>query len=232
MKQLKRMGAVLALAGCLFTGLMAGTAMSQARATSSTGVITLRSIISGVLPMVAGGVAGGTTFRPEGTLYWERTNAVTSAGSVVPAFGTAYSIPAATLATDGDRLLVDVYVTLGTAATDNKNVRCNIGYTAFSTSTGTFTNGVDLISESSTSNTGAVSWYIHASITRLAATSAGYAWEAKWGSSATTQGASWSTTAGVTWASANNFLCAAYNTTGSNTETLRIEEYRLSWSPR
>lgn len=232
MTQLKRMGAVLALAGCLFTGLLAGTAMSQARASSSTGVITLRSILSGVIPMVAGGVTGGTQFRPGGTLYWERVNQTTTGASAVPKFSTVYAIPAATLATNGDRLHLHVSVSLSAATTDNKNLQCNIGYSAFNTSTGAFTSGISVIAESSASNSGTLSWSVDAWVTRQGATTTTYEWQSSWGSTATTQGANYTTDSStITWANANNFLCAVYNTT-PGTQTLTLNEVALDWQPR
>jgi hypothetical protein len=54
MSKIKKIGAALALTGFLLTGGLAGIGYAQARATTTTGVVTIRSIISGTLTGLAG----------------------------------------------------------------------------------------------------------------------------------------------------------------------------------
>lgn len=199
--------------------------------TNATGSTAAPSVTNGPI-YLANGVASGNIYKASGRLYWENTNSVTTAMSVVPAFGSAFSLKGGTLGTNGDRLYLRVSVTLGTAATDNKNLNCNIGYTNFNTSTGAFTGGLSVIAQSSTANAGALSWYVEGIVTRTGATATAYEWQSKWGNTTTTQGANYTTDAStITWANDNNFLCAVYNTTASNTETLRLNMYSVDWQP-
>lgn len=202
------------------------TYLGNATGSSATPTFTNSPIL------LANGVTSGNILKPSGRMYWENTNAVTTAMSVVPVFGTAFSIKGGTLGTNGDRVYVRASVTLGTAATDNKNLNCNIGYSSFNTSTGAFTGGLSIVAESSTANLGTLSWWVEAIVTRTAATGTSYEWQSKWGSSTTTQGANYTTdTGGITWANDNNFLCTVFNTTAMNTETMRLNQYGLYWEP-
>ena len=73
---------------------------------------------------------------------------------------------------------------------------------------------------------------IDAIVTRYGATSTSYEWQSKWGTSTTTHGANYTTdTSAITWANANNFLCAVYNTT-PGTQTLTLNEYNIEFVPR
>lgn len=70
MKNFKKLAAGFALGGFLFTGLLAGVGYSQARATTTSGVVTIRSIISGALTFAAGTQiqASSTTGCTDGTI--------------------------------------------------------------------------------------------------------------------------------------------------------------------
>lgn len=182
--------------------------------------------------LLANGVTSGNIYKSMGRLYWENTNSVTTAGSVAPAYGTAFAIKGGTLATNGDRLHIRASVTLGAAAAESKNLNCNIGYSAFNTSTGAFTGGVSVVAASSASNSGTLSWWVEGVVTRIAATGTAYEWQSKWGATTTTQGSNYATdTGGITWANDSNFLCAVYNTTAMNTQTLRLNMYDIAWQP-
>jgi hypothetical protein len=230
-----------------FTGLIVGIALLigslfVSKVTSQTAEV-MYGLASGVITPVAvdssgnlklSALAGGgtQTYKPAGTLYWENPAVATSSGSTVWVTTTAYSLPAGTLSTNGDRLYVEVNVTLGTAAAENKNLSCNLGYSAFSTTTGAFTGGLTFISESSASNSGTLSWHARGWITRLSATSQSSHWWTNWEGATTTQSAAYSNASTLTWANAMNLLCAVGNITASNTQILTLQEMRVSYQPR
>lgn len=175
--------------------------------------------------------------HPGGTLYWENPSVSTTAGTVGYVTGTAYPIPASTLATNGDRLLYDIVVSIPTAAAaDNKNLTCNIGYSSFNTTTGAFTGGLTINAQSSASNAGQLHWHSTVEVTRLGATSTGVRWYVWWESGAanttTTQSLGWTTSSALTWANAMNTLCAVGNVTGGNTQVLTLQEWRITYDPR
>jgi len=174
---------------------------------------------------------GTQVYRPMGTIYWQRPAAATTGGSTTWVTSTAYALPANTLTTAGDQLQIDVVVLVGAATTDNKNVSCNLGYSAFSTSSGTFTGGQSVVIHSSASNTGTVSWWAHATLTRLDATTASLHEMEWWEGSTTVQSTVYVANASVTWATANNFLCAVGNITASNTTVLTLQEVHVTFAP-
>jgi uncharacterized protein (UPF0333 family) len=184
-----------------------------------------------VVPFLTAG--GGTTqYYPNGVIYWENPAVITTVGSTTWVTSTAYPLAAGTLATNGDSLRIEVEVTLGTAAAENKNLACNLGYSAFSTTTGVFTGGLTFISESSASNSGTLSWHARSWITRLSATSQSSHWWTNWEGATTTQSAAYSNASTLTWANAMNLLCAVGNITAMNTQTLKLQEVRVYWDPR
>jgi hypothetical protein len=170
----------------------------------------------------------------EKTLYWEAPAIATTAGTTTFVTNTAYSLPAGTLASNGDRIIIEALVSLGTAAAEAKNIRCNVGYSSFNSATGAFTGGLTITGNiSSASNTGSISWFVRATATRTGATNTAYHALSLWEGADISQGTQWTQDSGtVTWANANNILCTVGNTTGANTQVLTLQEVRVFLAPR
>lgn len=183
-------------------------------------------------PITSAAGTGTQNFRPGGILYWERPNLSTASGSTVFVASTGYILPANSLVTNGDRIILEANMLLGTAATDNKNLRANIGYSAFTAATGVWTGGTTVMAESSASNTGATSWHARAYLTRLGATSMSYHWLSLWEGADISQGVAYTTTSSnVDFTTAMNIQFAVGNTTGSNTQILTLNEVRVIFEP-
>lgn len=234
MARLKRILSVLVVSALLALSLPLAqgvrVADAQSRVNTSTGVVTIRNMISGVFTQLAGGVAGGTTYKSAGTLYWENTNLVTTATVTDWVLGTEYILPAGTLATNGDRLIIRGSVGVGTATTNTKNFYCQLGYTSF-TAAGGATGGISVVAQSSASNAGTLSWEVMGTVTRLTSTTVSYEQQTKWGATTTTQGTNYAT-GSMTWANALKFICAVQNATASNSTVLTLNEYSVQFWPR
>jgi hypothetical protein len=182
-------------------------------------------------------IAPTSGYKPADCLYWENPAVSTSAGSTTYVTGTTYVIPGATLAVNGDRLIIDLVVSIPTAAAaDNKNLTVNIGHSAFTAATGAWTGGQTVCAPSSASNAGQIHWHVVCEVTRLGATSSGYRWYSWWESGAasttTTQSFGWTTSSNITWANDNNILAAVGNVTGGNTQVLTLQQWRVTYEPR
>lgn len=172
-------------------------------------------------PILAGN--GTATFRVGGAIYWEYTNTANAADTLYVST-TPFSLPANTLATNGDRL--DVYFTAALDATaSTKTLICNIGYSAFDTTAG-FTAGLSFISFSTTATSS--SYVIKAEVTRLSATSDLHNALAVVGASMQASGVV--PGAAVTWSNSNNILCIAKSSVGT-AGIVTLRDLRVTWSP-
>ena len=167
-----------------------------------------------------------------GTLFWENTNLTTTGGGSIPVATTAYSLPAGTMGTNGDRLVIDIVTSVNsTSASDSKSCVCNIGYSAFNTTTGGFTGGLGITIHSTVVSTASISMWGRAIITRLSATSQSvHSYTAFEGTSANQQNV-YAAASTVTWGNANNILCALWNAS-SGTQLLTLNEIRITYEPR
>jgi len=167
--------------------------------------------------------SGTQTYHVPGVLYWEFTN-LGNAADTLYITTSAYSLPAATVSTNGDRLDIEL-LTVWDATASTKTVQCNIGYTSFDTTSG-FTGGVTFASFASSSVS--VTGVVKSALIRSAATvmeyytthMVGTAWQASGYSSGS-----------VTWANANNVLCSAKSSVGT-ANIVTIKQLRITWSPR
>jgi len=169
--------------------------------------------------LTAGG--GTQTYKLGGTLYWEYTNVANGNDTNYVTTGV-YALPANTLATNGDRLIIELS-TVATATASTKTITCAIGYTSFDATAG-FTGGYTFASftPATVSATGVMT----AQMTRISATTSSSV--AK-NIITSTQDGGWGS-GSTTWANANNILCAvksSVNTAGIVT----IKEFRITWSP-
>ena len=191
--------------------------------------------INGVLSSLAGG--GTQMVKPGGSLYWENPIVATTIGSTTWVNNTAYTIPGGTLGTNGDQLYLTVNVKFDANAgtSETRNLKCNVGYSSFNTANGTFTGGLNIVNESTStaSSLANISWFAEGWVTRTGATALTYHWYSRWeGSGTTQQGAYTIDSSTITWASNQLLLCAVGNSTGSNTQAMTLHEVRLWWNPR
>lgn len=187
-------------------------------------VLVLPSIttVPGVLTQTT---PGGGTFRSGGTLYWENgvvgvladTNYVST---------TTYSLPAGTMATNGDQLVIEAdFLINATAGT--KSYNCNLGFTSFAADTTGYTGGQTVMVHSTTGTT--ISLHSRVTVTRLTATTA------SWHEKTNTSGATWQAiiygTFSVTWANAQN-IGADAKSSASSANNIIIEEFRVTYRPK
>ncbi len=180
--------------------------------------------VSGVVPpFLAGG--GSQAFKPGGVLYWEYTNTANAADTLYVS-STPYALPAGTLATNGDQVMIEADL-LFDATASTKTYVCNIGYSAFDTTTG-FTGGLNLVNSATTTTT--VSVHASGRVTRSGATTANIGLAANLLSSGAWQSSA-ASTGSITWANAQNMLCIAKSSVAT-AGIVTLRELRVTWNPR
>lgn len=199
----------------------AAVATGQVLASAGTGTAP---VWSGQPTLTAGG--GTQTYHVPGVLYWENTNTGNAADNNYITT-SAYSLPAGTAGTNGDQLVIDLDV-LFDATASTKVIKCNLGYTSFDTTTGTFTGGQSLVSTSTAAVS--LSQFFHVVITRTTS-AAGNIRGTFPTSTAASQSGQTFVSGSITWANANNLLCAA-NSSVATANIVTIKELRITWSPR
>ncbi len=211
-------GDLLHASGSNAYGNLSDVAVGQVLTSAGTGTLPAWS---GAPLRTAGG--GTQTYHQSGTLYWERV-AVANAADTLYVSTTAYSLPAGTLATTGDRLDVEVSLLFdATAAT--RTIQCNLGYTAWDSTTG-FTGGVHVITITTTATS--TGFKGSSQITRLGAASEEHFATALSGT--TVINGSYGTSSTLTWANAYNVLCHAKSSVAT-AGVLTLESVRLTWHP-
>lgn len=222
------------------TGLASYTIGDVLYADTSTSLAKLAAVASGQLLASAGTgtapawskvptlLAGGSTqaYHLGGTLYWENTNTGNAADTVFITT-TAYALPAATMATNGDQLLVELVV-LFDATASTKTVKCNLGYTSLDTASGAFTGGQSLLSVGTTGVS--LTQMFRVWITRTSTTAGNIFGNFPTSTAASQSGLS-ILSGSVTWANANNLLCAASSSV-STANIVTLKELRVTWIPR
>lgn len=158
------------------------------------------------------------------TLYWEKKNVANTADTnYVPT--SEYMIPAGYLATNGDKLTVEMDLVFGGTA-GTKTYQCNIGYTAWD-AVGGFTGGVSILLNATTHVN--VSVHAKGDMNRVTSTTAeSYsgslfstgAWQAGgYGSSA------------ITWANAQPLRCHAKSSVAT-AGVVTVKNFRVTFFPR
>ncbi len=184
--------------------------------------------ISGVQQIyMAGG--GSQAYRPSGVIYWQAP-AVANAADNLFLTNTAYSLPAGTLSTNGDALIIETLCT-GSSSSDNKAVVVNIGYSAWDTTAG-FTGGLNVIVSGKT--TASATHYSRAMVTRLSATTASYMSETRVvTATADLFDSTLYASGSLTWANALNILAEVRDVTPTGVAAvITLQEIRVTFVPR
>lgn len=169
--------------------------------------------------------SGTATTTPGGTLYWENTNTPNLADTNFVKTGT-YVLPANTLKTPGDHLIVALEA-LFSAAGSSKTYVCNIGFTSW-TAAGGFVSGSNFNSNATT--TANADLHIVAEATYISSTVFNTWTNAMVGTSF--QSTNFSTVSGtVSWTADNNIACEAKDGS-SNAGAITLEEFRVRIIPR
>lgn len=158
-------------------------------------------------------------------LYWEN-GAVANLADTNYVSTTAYTLPAGTLVTNGDRLIFEANFSFNaTAATKTYNI--NIGYTSFAADATGFTGGSNIMTHSTTGTS--ISIYSRAVVTRTSATT-GNTFEFTMTSGAAVQSVLYGAI-NLTWA--NNLLIAADTKSSvGNAGITTIHEFCVTLFPR
>lgn len=172
------------------------------------------------------GQAGNGTAKlhPQGTLYWEYTNTANGADTNYVKTGT-YVLPANTLMTAGDHLIVRTEMLLS-AATSSKSYVCNVGFTAW-TGAGGFSGGVNFNANATTNST--TDAHIQGELTWKTASTFNIWTNVLVGGSI--QSTNFVASSGVDFTANQNIACEAKDGTG-NAGAITIEEFRVKLHPR
>jgi len=176
-------------------------------------------------PLLTAGT-GTQTYHLPGALYWE--NGAVAVGADTNYVSTsAYSLPAGTMATNGDRLFIEAeYLINATAGT--KTYRINLGFTSFANDGTGYTGGTEPVAYTTAGTS--ISLHCVALVTRTAATTGNYLGACQtsgnsWQQTIYTVGGAW------TWANALNIGSDAKSSAASASNII-IEEFRVTYLPR